>query len=158
MKFPPISGFLYTSSGSYNSSFFIGGGAVAFASCLMFLIPWFIPHNPPDDLLLAGEENHPGSSNPSKPLDKKDSFVTCDSGIDLTLKEQSVQTCTLDEASNAINTTRKKKRKLSNIFERIRAPSKVLVPGNFSSSFAVSTLDLNSNDGDLVVVEKVSIV
>eukprot|EP00794_Sanderia_malayensis_P016578 gene16578-18264_t len=182
---PPLAGYLYSTSGSYNSSFFIVGGAVALSSCLMFLVPWFIPNNvssDADQLLVADSGSMTDSANtssiihPSHVTDtKEESWITFDSGIDITSKNNSITfSCTLDKVSSHVSaiagnsstitssSTRTKAptkaRKLSRIIQRyIQGPRRVLVPGSITNSFAVSRLDL-SNCEQLVVVDKVSIV
>ena len=62
-----FSGYLYTSTGSYDAAFFVCGAVVAFSACLMFLIPWFISEEriiTQEKVLLS--DNSPGSDEKSK--------------------------------------------------------------------------------------------
>ena len=159
-------------SGSYDSSFFTLGAAVALAVSLMFLVPWFLPKTPLDTnvILEKGEASseqisEEGALIPDKLPSKKDSWVTYDSGIDLTMKDNSIYSCTTDNEKeySSKSSTRESSRvvaseyRIVNFLERyIRMPRRTLVPGNLVNSYAVSNLELNSEE--LIVVDRVTIV
>ena len=165
-------GILYSMSGSYDSSFFTLGGAVALAVSLMFLVPWFLPKTTPDTkvILEKGEASSEQISEEGTLIDgklpsKKGSWVTYDSGIDLTMKDNSIYSCTTDDekAYSSKSSTRESSRvvasefRIMNFLERyIRMPRRTLVPGNLVNSYAVSNLELNAEE--LCVVDRVTIV
>ncbi len=129
---------------------------------MMFLVPWFIPAvvTEPKQFLLEEASDGNSSAIQTKDTTKKDSWITYDSGIDLTVKENNSHSCTLDQASNSTARSQRKatrERKLSNLIDRyIRGQRRTLVPGSITNSFAMSRLDLNSDQ--VVIVEKVTIV
>ena len=157
-KFYFFLGVLYSASGSYESSFFTIGAVMAVSCCLMFLIPFSLPNHPEVSIVIDDEM----SDSSAKLSDKKDSWVAYDSGIDLTIKDTSSFECTIDDdreltKSKSSSLEVINERRFFNFLDRyIRTRRRTLVPGNLVNTYAVSSLELNTEQ--LYVVDRVTIV
>ena len=93
MYFCLFLGFIYSSTGSYDPAFFVCGGVVAFAACMTFLIPWFVPQNNNEfDNKLCPAKGGMEDINSNIGYNFKDKELTSislDSGIEITSKEDS---------------------------------------------------------------------
>ena len=164
-----VAGLLYSASGSYDSSFFIVGGVYTLANCLLFVVPWFLPSDPIDTkVVLLDNENLLSEVDTEGKLNKKASWITYDSGIDLTLQNSSASYVdSADDSSDSIKSSKsskssqsqvtEKKKNLRNLFHRnTHLSKKAFLSGSMSNTFALSTRDLNSEA--LIVVDRVTIV
>ena len=131
---------------------------MAISCCLMFLIPLFLPKRPVVKVIADDEM----SDSSAKLPDKKNSWVTYDSGIDLTIKDTSSFECTIDgegelASSKSSSIEAVNERRFFSFLDRyIRTRRRTLVPGNLVNTYAVSTLELNAEQ--LQVVDRVTIV
>ena len=100
---------------------------------------------------------------PTMPLEKKESWVTYDSGIDLTMKDTTSFECAVAEngelphGPSERETDNHNEGRFANFLDRyIRMRRRINVPGNLVNTYAVSSLEINTEQ--LCVVEKVTIV
>eukprot|EP00795_Rhopilema_esculentum_P012975 gene12975-3739_t len=121
-----------------------------------------VPSKEPMENIIVDEETDSFQKDfEAKLPDKKDSWITYDSGIDLTLKDGSSFTCSVEDKSElysqASGGDAPSEGRIRNFFDRyFRQPRRALISGNLINSFAVSNLELNVEE--LLVVERVTIL
>lgn len=131
---------------------------MAISCCLMFLIPFSLPKHPEVSIIIDDETSDSSARLP----EKKDSWVAYDSGIDLTIKDTSSFECTIDDDKELTKSKSSSlevisERRFFNFLERyIGTRRRNLVPGNLVNTYAVSSLELNTEE--LYIVDRVTIV